>query len=221
MDLIYSENKFDAVICLAGTMPARDRFEELADLPLVAADGAADSLRGAGIVPEFIVGDLDSVSKETLDAVRGTTEVIIDEDQNSTDFEKALVFVGSQLWNNILVLGMHGGEMEHSLNNWSILMRHGQNMQLTAFDADRYATPMYGSFTFSPREREIISLIPQPLARISTKGLEWDLADESLVLGAREGARNRSAGGDIHIDIHEGSLLFFCDARLPVAPKLG
>lgn len=218
--LSYTEDSFDAVICLNGAIPQRDHFEQLAHIPLIAADGAANALYEKGIGPEFIVGDLDSVFRETLDAFQDTCNVIVDPDQNNTDFEKALDFAASQLWNRILIVGMHGGEMEHSLNNWSILMRYGRSMQLTAYELDRYAIPIYETFRYDPKENELLSLIPQPLARITTTGLEWDLTDESIALGTREGARNRSAGGPVNVELHEGSLLFFCDARLPIAPKL-
>jgi thiamine pyrophosphokinase len=124
------------------------------------------------------------------------------------------------LWTNILVLGMHGGDLEHTLNNWSVLMRHGREASLTAFDRGRYAVPISTSFRYSPRPDELLSLIPQPLAHLTTSGLVWDLANEPLELGTREGGRNRASGSEISIELHSGSLLFFCDARLPLAPDL-
>jgi len=231
MELTFTEEQFDAVICLNGDLPGRQVFLDLAGRPLIAADGATNVLHQHGIGPEFIVGDLDSVHPETLDAFRGTSEVIVDRDQNSTDFEKALRFAESQLWKRLLVIGIHGGDLEHTLNNWSVLMRHGRSLELTALDRARYAIPVYGSFTFYAAPREMISLIPQPLATLTTSGLEWELTNEALEMGTREGARNRVAehqvsadGGSSHrvtIDLHSGSLLFFCDARFPKTPLLG
>lgn len=54
--------------------------------------------------------------------------------------------------------------------------------------------------------------------RLTTQGLQWPLTNQWLHLGIREGARNRAIAGDIQIDIHEGALLFICDARLPMKP---
>jgi len=218
--LTFSERQFDAVICLQGDLPSIEVFEHLANKPLIAADGAANLLVAAGIGPEYVVGDLDSVTDATIEQLHGTTELIRDPDQDSTDFEKSLRFAAQQLWTNILVLGMHGGDLEHTLNNWSVLMRHGREASLTAFDRGRYAVPISTSFRYAPHPDELLSLIPQPLAHLTTSGLVWDLANEPLELGTREGGRNRASGSEISIELHSGSLLFFCDARLPLAPDL-
>ena len=221
MKLSFGQQPFDAVICLNGDVPARSVFEELANRPLIAADGAANTLFDQGVGPEFVVGDLDSIDEKTFESLKATTEFVRDHDQDSTDFEKAIRFAESQLWRRLLVVGIHGGDLEHTLNNWSVLMRHGRELDLTALDRSRYAIPIFDSFSFGSTANEMISLIPQPLANLTTRGLQWELKNEPLELGVREGARNRSVNEEgIHIEMHSGSLLFFCDARLPVSPEL-
>ena len=65
---------------------------------------------------------------------------------------------------------------------------------------------------------EIVSLIPQPEATLTTRGLAWPLNQESLTLGVREGARNRSTGERVELEIHSGAVFVFVDARLPLLP---
>lgn len=62
---------------------------------------------------------------------------------------------------------------------------------------------------------EMISIIPQPFVKLSTKNLLWNLNNETLELGSREGARNVATDNYISINILEGSILLFIDARLP------
>ena len=221
MILSFDDTAFDAVICLNGDLPDTAVFELLADRPLIAADGAANLLVEAGIGPEFVVGDLDSVTPQTLERLEGLAELVAETDQDTTDFEKSIRFAESQLWKNLLVLGIHGGDLEHTLNNWSVLMRHSRALQLTAFERGRYAIPVFESFTYDASPDELLSLIPQPLATLTTSGLVWNLENESLELGTREGGRNRAAESTVHVDVHDGSLLFFCSARLPIAPAKG
>ena len=218
MNLTFDESAFDAVICLNGELPPTSVFEVLADRPLIAADGAANLLVSAGIGPEFVVGDLDSVTPETLERLEGVTELIAESDQDTTDFEKSIRFAESQLWKNLLVVGMHGGDLEHTLNNWSVLMRHARELQITSFERDRYAIPVFESFQYTAAQDELLSLIPQPHATLTTSGLVWNLANEELQLGTREGGRNRAASEEVAIELHDGSLLFFCSARLPASP---
>jgi thiamine pyrophosphokinase len=65
---------------------------------------------------------------------------------------------------------------------------------------------------------ETISLIPQPIAFLKTKNLQWELNNEALELGVREGARNRAISDEIEIKIISGEILLFVNARLPFAP---
>lgn len=219
--LTFHERGFDAAIVLNGDLPEAEIFEHLADVPLIAADGAADALVRIGVIPEFVVGDLDSVAAETLRMLDGTSELVVEPDQDSNDFEKSLRFAQGQLWKRLLVLGIHGGDLEHTLNNWSVLMRYGRDLALCALDRSRYAIPVFGSFVHVPASDELLSLIPQPLARLTTSGLRWELQSEELSLGMREGARNRAVSERIEITVHDGSLLFFCDARFPASPTFG
>lgn len=212
--------QFDAVIALFGDVPPLSVFEQLAHVPLIAADGAASALVNFDVFPEYVVGDLDSLDGEVLRALHGISEFVLEPDQNSNDFEKSLRFALSQLWPRVLIVGLHGGDLEHTLNNWSVLMKFAPSMPLTVLDRDRYIIPVSTSFSVALQPNEIVSLIPQPSARLSTKGLQWELQDEELALGTREGARNIAVDGNVEVIVHEGSILFCCDARLPWSPDL-
>jgi len=220
MTLTFSDTTFDAVICLNGDLPTGAEIEVIGHHPMIAADGAANTLVQAGIIPEFVVGDLDSVEEVTLSALHGIAELVHDHDQDTTDFEKALRFAERMMWKRLCIIGIHGGDFEHTLNNWSVLVRMGRSLHLTAYDRGRYAIPMYESFSYHALENELLSLVPQPHARITTSGLVWNITDDLLALGHREGARNRAQDAHVTVDMHEGSLLFFCTARMPFAPAV-
>lgn len=212
--VLAADESFDAVILLNGLLPDRSVFELVSSVPFIAADGAANALIDMGIIPDILTGDLDSVRPEVIESVRQHGMVIADPDQEINDFEKALRVAASSHWNTVLVAGIHGGELEHTLNNWSVLMRHGRSMNLYALDGHRIASPVYEAFSYTAEVGEIISVIPQPRARLTTSGLHWPLTDEVLELGMREGARNRAIHSDVSITVHEGSALVFVDSRL-------
>ncbi len=210
---------FHAVICLNGNIPGERVLSELAQYPLIAADGATEKLHAMGVVAEYVVGDFDSIPQWYLKEYASVCEFVHDPSQDTNDFEKALVFAQSMLWKRILVIGIHGGDLEHTLNNWSVFMRFGTQMQLVALDQDRYAVPLYANTRYAAEPEELLSLIPQPSAVVTTKGLTWPLNAEELSLGRREGARNRANAQEVEIEIHSGSVLFFCNAELPMAPE--
>ncbi|MBU3679481.1 MAG: thiamine diphosphokinase [Candidatus Kapabacteria bacterium] len=215
MKHILSENEqLDAVILLNGILPGRDVLEVLSSIPFIAADGAANALHDMGIVPDILAGDLDSVRDDVLASVREHGMVIADPDQDINDFEKALRVAASSMWTRVLVAGLHGGELEHTLNNWSVMMRHARTMQLFALDGHRIGIPVYEEFRYHAELDELVSIIPQPHARLTTAGLQWSLTDDVLELGSREGARNRAIATEIAITVHEGSALVFVASRL-------
>jgi thiamine pyrophosphokinase len=216
--IAHSSSRIDAIICLKGQPPSIDVIQHFADVPLIAADGAANLLYDLEILPEYIVGDLDSVLPEVIEAMRETTEIIVEVDQDINDFEKALRFAQQMLWKRVLVTGIHGGDLEHTLNNWSVLMRYGLNMDIVAIDGQRIGIPLYASTSYQSEMDEIVSLIPQPEATLTTRGLAWPLTQESLTLGVREGARNRSTGERVELEFHSGAVFMFVDARLPLLP---
>lgn len=218
--LHFDRTLFDAVLCLNGAIDTDVLEQYFSNVPIIAADGAANTLYSHGIIPDMVVGDLDSVLDDTLEAVRPYSQIVQIVDQDITDFEKSLRVSQSQLWNRVLVTGLHGGDLEHTLNNWSVFYRYAQTQPLTILDGNRYVISVVDSLLVALQPGEIVSLIPQPSARISTSGLQWNLDDESLEMGIREGARNRITETEARIQIHQGSLLFVFNARLPFAPVL-
>ncbi len=216
-----SSQKFNTLLCLDGTLPSsKDFFDFFLDSPIIAADGAAIQLQRFGISPNFIIGDLDSFRLLAEESDFPHSTIIHNPDQESNDFEKCLIFCQEKGLTNIIVSGFHGGLAEHSLNNWSVLMRHSQMLNICVYEKGRYAVPLRKSVVFSATNQEIISIIPQPKARLTTLGLQWDLQNEILELGVREGARNRAINETVSIEILEGEILLFSDAHLPFIPLM-
>ena len=211
----------DIIICLNGVLPEAPIFHKLLPIPLIAADGAATKLREKNFLPQYIVGDLDSLVHD-LTYWRKHKQIHIEEvsDQNTTDFEKSLDFIEQKKCSSAIIMGIHGGELDHTLNNWSILMRYGKSKNLAIYDSGKIAIPLYESASINVAKGDMISLIPQPSAILTTQGLEWNLEEEELMLGYREGARNRAVQDHIAIKIHSGSILLFLKADLPYMPKV-
>lgn len=215
----FEKLTFDAIICIDGDLPEKRFFEEFLELTLIAADGAANSLISNDIIPKYVVGDLDSVNTQLLTNFSDKIQVIEEEDQDKNDFEKTLVLARSLNLKNLLVVGFHGGELEHTINNLSVFKKFSEEMNLVIYDLKRYGFFINDENILDLNEDEIISLIPQPKVKLNTENLKWNLSNEYLELGKREGARNRTISNQIKISVIEGDVLFFCDSRLPFVPE--
>jgi len=210
------DSKFDCLVCLNAEIPPLGFFiKYFPDIPIVGADGGAVRLFEKGIIADYVVGDLDTFSNARIEKHFKNSEIIFNPDQEINDFEKALIFVEQKGFRNILVLGFQGGELDHTLNNWSILIKYFKCLNLCLFDKGNYGIPLNESFKIETQRNELMSLIPQPKARLKTQNLRWNLESEVLELGFREGARNITTGEEVTIEILEGAVLLFLRARLP------
>jgi thiamine pyrophosphokinase len=219
MNISFGKGIFDCIVCLNGNIPGKEVFSLLPDVEIYAADGAANILIENGTIPEYIIGDMDSFNIEKYHDISKNSMIINVPDQELNDFEKILIVVLSKKLRHILIFGFHGGELEHTLNNWSVLIKYIDKLNLCIYDHGRYGIPLNRSFSINLNEDELVSLIPQPKALLKSNNLKWELNNEELQLGSREGARNRVIASPVDINVLSGSLLLFIEGRLPMAPS--
>ncbi len=197
------------VLC-NGEAPPKDfvkRMKSKASL-FIATDGAGNTALDYGIIPDVIIGDLDSFKKSDTLQVK----LIRDEDQETNDLEKALNYILSQGFTVVTVIGVSGKRIDHTLKNLSVLKQFTpQFFSLTFRDT-------YGVTYLSPREHDIdmpvgtpISLFPLSgrVDGITTQGLKYALNDEPLENGVRDGSSNEISERPAHIRYKSGDLLIF------------
>ena len=106
---------------LAGISPSIEllswRMEE-ADYS-IAVDGGFLSFRQADLLPNLLIGDLDSLSETELKSIKyANFQVLQISDQNTTDFEKALNWVSQNMkTKHLIVLGGLGKRSDHMITN--------------------------------------------------------------------------------------------------------
>lgn len=210
--------EYSAVICLNANLPTKDIFELVSGIPVIVADGAAIQLIDMGIEPTLVIGDMDSFALAPHHADIDKSKLLVIPDQETNDFEKILLYCLRKNLKDLLILGFHGGELEHTLNNWSVFKKYSRRLNMCIFDKNRYGIPINESIEIYVNVNEIISLLPQPKVKLTTKNLEWELKNEELELGVREGARNVAIAEQVVLELHEGELLLFINQRLPIPP---
>lgn len=195
------------------------------DVPIVAADGAANKLHAHNIIPTYIVGDGDSVQQLTKNNSNNitTTNVIID-DQNSTDFEKCILFAKDAGLFPALVLGINGGEIDHILGNIQAFLKHADNLNLYFLDTYAIGTAKENIFgiklgvpltskklTINMRKKSIISIIPTHSVKIQSDGLFWELNNHQFTVNGVLGIRNFNKNNVVTFDILHGKAVLIAD----------
>ena len=196
------------VLLCNGELPDNEKFWKQvkeADL-FICADGGANSAKKLGIEPDVIIGDYDSVLQSTLDAFSNSKLVKIEE-QNSTDFEKALDYLLKQNATHVDIWGASGHRIDHTMGNLSSLVRYSR--QFKAYFHSNNSTTFLLPYDFEKKFKlgQTISLLPVPKADfIVTKGLKWELNSETLELGKRVGTLNKVSEELVKIYYQSGNL---------------
>lgn len=177
---------------------------------IIAADGGANYLRTMNIIPDLIIGDLDSLKKTNLAYFKNKSDILRIREQNTTDFEKSLLYCIKENKNNIIVFGTSGKRSDHSLNNFSILKRFYKKLDVRLISGGYEILYIKKKITFPYRKKETVSLLAMPKAvEINSKGLKYKLTNTNLEFGIKEGALNESSSSEISIEFKSGCLLLF------------
>ena len=178
---------------------------------LISADGASNKLYEWKIIPDYIIGDLDSIAPKALTYFRKrNVQVRKISEQEHTDFEKCIMFALSKKLNEITVIGYGGKRSDHLLNNFSVMKRYHKKCRIRFIDRDFEIFFARKVTELSCRKGDIISLMAMYKAEgITTHGLQYPLKNESLEFGIREGALNKAISNKVKIEVKKGDLLVF------------
>lgn len=179
---------------------------------LLAADGGALPLLRLGIVPQIVIGDLDSLEESALVelARRGAELRRFPRAKDETDLELALLLASERDAGRIDVLGALGGRWDHTLANVAMLAMpelRGRSVRLidgnqTLF-VIRDAAPVHGT------RGDTVSLLPlTPLVHgVTTAGLLYPLTDATLSYERARGVSNVLLEPPGHVSLRDGLLL--------------
>ncbi|WP_099826524.1 thiamine diphosphokinase [Oceaniglobus indicus] len=163
---------------------------------LVAADGGADAALALGHRPDWAIGDLDSLSAETCDAL-APGRVVRDTDPNSTDFDKCVARIDAP---RILAVGFLGKRVDHQLAAFNTLVREpaGWIVLIGAHDICVHL-PLRLTLDLAPGTR--VSLFPLRRVTGRSRGLEWNIDGLHFAPGGQIGTSNRATGAvDLSMD---------------------
>ena len=182
---------------VVGNRPLSSKVIELAKNSLVvAADAGADRLLKFNIVPDWIIGDLDSVSEKTITKLEDWT--VTNKDVQKTDLEKAVDYAFEKGVKHIVIVGWEGGRIDHTLA--ALGMAFDPRIKLiddkfTVYCVDREKR-------IKGKENTLFSLIAMPEARVSVNGARWNLEHEKLKIGGRGIHNEIGPSGEVTIECH-------------------
>jgi thiamine pyrophosphokinase len=198
-------------VTLAGGGPfsARDLKLALRRAPVaVAADSGADRLLRHGVIPEAVIGDMDSISDQALAEIPVERQHLVSE-QATTDFDKALRLIKAPL---VLALGFAGARLDHGLAAFSTLIARAEQRCILIGPQDlAFAAPARLDLALGPGEP--LSLFPMAPVTGRSEGLEWPIAGISFAPDGMIGTSNRVVAKRVALEFDRRGMLVILPRR--------
>lgn len=179
---------------------------------IICADGGANSAKKIGITPDYIIGDLDSVSTRTLKYFDGKSNIIKYNRQNDTDVEKSLKFAIEKKFNEVVLFGVTGDRLDHTICNLGIVIKFFNKIKISLVSERSYLKPINTSSSIQSRIGETISLYAfDKKTKITSTGLKYKLNNLALPFGVKESTSNGSTKNKIQLNVKGGIVFIIRD----------
>lgn len=168
------------IVVIGGNCPSKEKLQKIiqADNLLEAADSGLIPLEDAGFVPDFIIGDMDSLDDvKRLEKYPREIVVQYPHDKDYTDTELALEHLWGKGCDEVWIVGGGGGRIDHLFALYTLFEREKA--------PDSWFIPGYELRLIktgtNPHLRNGCQISFFPLGtgpwKIKSKGLKWPLDD--------------------------------------------
>ena len=184
---------------------------------LTACDSGCDFLARHDIVPDIVVGDMDSISEAGLEFIE-KHDIFTERYPVEKDWTDTEIALNKAEDSEVFLFAPVSGRIDHVIANMQLVLKlRSEGRKITMTDGITYCYPLCGEDSVeidvsSFEESVAVSLIPWdfecPVKGVTTKGLYYPLEDHDLVAGPSFSFSNHpvSKNAPISISIRSGRL---------------
>ncbi len=181
---------------------------------VICVDGGARHVVALGIVPDMVIGDMDSVEHPLLERLAGQDVVIKKYPAEKDDTDTALALAEALSGNpeEIIILGALGTRFDHSLANVHLLRvaleKKVRARIITEYNEISLVAPHH-SAVLEGKPGQLFSLLPltEKVTGVNVSGARWPLDNATFFIGNPYGVSNRLSSTRAEISIDSGLLL--------------
>jgi thiamine pyrophosphokinase len=181
---------------------------------IITADSGTKYAVEIGIIPDIIVGDMDSIEEDLLNSmIEKNIDIIkFNPEKDYTDTEIAINHAMKISPEEIIIFGALGDRLDHTLAGIYLLKYClDKGFKARIINEKNEITLIKDSIIITGKKGDIISLIPltEKVEGITTDNLYYPLSNENLVLGSSRGVSNIMKCDKAGVKIKGGLLLVF------------
>lgn len=205
-----------AILVCGGTLSAaflRDFVEKERDALLFAVDGGLRVIHEAGLMPDYLVGDFDTVEAYLVEQYeKHCTTLRHQPEKDATDTELAIDTALSAGAKELILLGATGSRMDHTMANIHMLYHVLLNGAFACLvDENNRITLHNKSFTRKKSELfgTYVSFLPffGEAEGVTLTGMKYPLSGKTLTAGNSLGISNEAVEEQIEVSFTGGYLL--------------
>jgi thiamine pyrophosphokinase len=197
------------VIVADGTFPQHEiplRYLKNAGR-IVCCDGSTRNLVLAGMVPDAIVGDMDSLDVDFLN--RFADRIYLDENQDTNDLTKAVSWCSDMGYKDIVIVGATGKREDHTLGNISLIADYMKIVNVIMVTDTGIFRPLLKSSAlscFTGQQVSIFSLDPR--TEVTSNGLLYPL-NRTRIASWWCATLNEATGDSFSVEFKNGRLIVY------------
>lgn len=195
------------LIIANGKSPSKKKIIKLIELGfdfIICADGGTETAKKLNIIPNAIIGDMDSISNKTLKYF-SDVEIIKLNRQNDTDVEKCLKYAIRKRFTEVVLLGATGDRLDHSICNLGIVIKFFNKIRIHILHEKSILSCYNSKVSLPAGIGEIFSLYGfGDKCTITISGLKYKMKNKLLVFGKNESTSNVAVDTKVNIKIRSG-----------------
>ena len=176
-------------------------FEEI-----IAVDSGIEHLLNLSLDPNTLIGDLDSISKKSLDEVKknGVKILAFNSNKGQTDFELALNYLEAAEKSKVYIIGGESGEIDHLISIFLLIPSKSFFENIIWLYGDKRII-FRQKIELNIKKLTKFSIIPlSDLTNLSIDGAEWNLDNKDIQFGETLTLRNNTNEEQLNIRCDKG-----------------
>lgn len=178
----------------------------------ICADGGANHLYKSDIIPDIIVGDLDSIDEDVFIYYKSKNVEFhkYPSKKDYTDTELAIECAIKKDAKEIILFGSTGTRIDHTLANIMLLLKLlKRNIKASIVDESNQIYIMDKHFEVEKEEKTFLSFLPifESCLGVTMKGFKYEAYKRNFELGSTMGISNEIEDEKGHIDMEFGTAL--------------
>ena len=177
---------------------------------IIAADKGLEALNKINVMPNYIIGDFDSVNKTTLNQYENKNIEItyLKPEKDFTDTHMAIKLAIEKRAKHITIIGATGTRMDHTLANIHALNETLQNNVPTEIINENNIIMLINKKAklIKNTNYKYVSIIPltTKITGVTLKGFKYNIENATINLGESIGVSNEQIEQEALIEIKEG-----------------